>query len=103
MVKLNLIAPLWQDKVFVGFETQYMSSRKILPKIATNNLGGKVGDVVLSNLTVFTQNWVKGLELSAGAYNLFDYRYFDPASGYHRQDAIQQDGITFRVKASYDF
>jgi outer membrane receptor for ferrienterochelin and colicins len=103
MIKLNFIAPLWKDKVFVGFETQYMSSRKILPKAANNFISGRVDDVVVSNLTVFTQNWVDGLELSAGAYNLFNYRYFDPASDDHKQNAIQQDGITFRVKASYDF
>jgi outer membrane receptor for ferrienterochelin and colicins len=103
MIKVNLIAPLWQDKVFVGFETQFMSSRKTPPKPANGNAGGRVGDYVISNLTVYTQNWVKGLELSAGAYNLFDERYFDPASADHIQNAIQQDGLTFRVKGSMDF
>ena len=103
MVKVNLIAPLWQDKVFIGFETQYMSSRKTPPKTANGNLGGKVNDFFLSNLTVFTQNWVKGLELSAGVYNMFDQRYSDPASADFRQNAIPQDSITFRVKASMDF
>ena len=96
MVKVNLIAPLWSDKVFAGFETQYMSGRK-------TTLGGQVGDYVISNLTIFTQNWIKGLELSAGVYNLFDERYFDPGSDTHRQNAIQQDGLTFRIKTSVDF
>lgn len=102
MAKLNLIAPLWQDIVFLGFETQYLSSRLVPAK----NPGGAIGNVddyVISNLTVFTKNWVKGLELSAGAYNLFDERYFDPGSPDHRQIGIQRDGITFRVKASMDF
>jgi outer membrane receptor for ferrienterochelin and colicins len=103
MVKLNLIAPLWRDKVFVGFETQFMSSRKTPSKPANGNLSGRVGDYVISNLTVYTQNWVKGLELSAGVYNLFDQRYFDPASADHTQNAIQQDGLQFRVKGSMDF
>jgi outer membrane receptor for ferrienterochelin and colicins len=103
MVKLNLIAPLWQDKVFVGFETQFMSSRKTPAKDVNGNKGGRVGDYVISNLTVYTQNWVKGLELSAGVYNLFDQRYFDPASADHKQNAIQQDGLQFRVKGSMDF
>ncbi len=102
MVKLNLIAPLWQDRVFLGFETQFMSSRKVPPKFPGGSVG-RVNDYVVSNLTFFTQNWLKGLELSAGAYNIFDVRYFDPASADHDQNAIQQDGITFRVKASYDF
>ncbi len=103
MVKLNLIAPLWQDKVFLGFETQFMSSRRVPPKPGVLGPSGRVGDYVISNLTVFTQNWVKGLELSAGVYNLFDERYFDPASADHTQNAIQQDGLQFRVKGSLDF
>lgn len=96
MVKINLIAPIWADKVFLGFETQYMSSRKTLS-------GGHVGDYVISNLTVFTQNWVKGFEFSTGLYNLFDEQYFDPGSDTHRQDAIEQDGLQFRIKASLKF
>jgi len=96
MIKLNLIAPLWTDKVFVGFETQYMSSRKTLSNASVN-------DHVINNLTLFSQNWLKGLELSGGVYNLFDQRYFDPGSAKHRQDRIEQDGLTFRVKASLDF
>jgi outer membrane receptor for ferrienterochelin and colicins len=105
MVKLNLIAPLWQEKIFLGFETQFMSSRKT--PAGDNTVNGKlpdrVGDYVISNLTVFTQNWVKGLELSAGLYNLFDERYFDPGSPGQQQVGIQQDGLTYRVRASLDF
>ena len=96
MVKLNFIAPLWIDKVFLGFETQYMSGRK-------TSSGGDVNDYIVSNVTLFTQKWLKGLELSSGVYNLFDQRYFDPGSDVHRQNGIQQDSLTFRVKASLDF
>jgi iron complex outermembrane receptor protein len=96
LIKLNLIIPLWFDKVFLGYETRYVSSRKTAS-------GGEVGDFVINNLTLFTQNWIKGLDLSASAYNLFDARYFDPGSDAHRQNGIQQDGLTCRVKASIDF
>lgn len=96
MVKFNMIAPLWSDKVFLGFETQYMSARN-------TPSGGEVSGHVVSNLTLFTQKWIKGLELSSGVYNLFDQRYFDPASDAFRQNGIQQDSLTFRVKASMDF
>ena len=102
MLKLNLIVPLWQDKVFLGFENRYMSGRKVQPK-NNGEPAGNVGDNVISNLTIFTRNWVKGLELSAGAYNLFDERYFDPGSTDHKQIGILQDGVTFRLKASMDF
>jgi iron complex outermembrane receptor protein len=105
MVKLNLIAPLWKDSVFLGFETRYLSGRKRPQPDPSSGIivGNGVGDYVISNLTIFTRNWVKGLELSAGAYNLFDERYFDPGSNDHRQTGILQDGITFRTKASLDF
>ena len=102
MVKLNLIAPLWQDKVFLGFETQYLSARKV-PAKNPGGRTGKVGDYTVSNITLFTRNWVKGLELSAGAYNLFDERYSDPGSPDHRQNGILRDGLTYRVRASLDF
>jgi outer membrane receptor for ferrienterochelin and colicins len=106
MIKFNLIAPVWLDKVFLGFETQYLSNRTTPARRDINNNlipGGKVDDYFISNITLFTQNWVKGLELSAGVYNLFDERYFDPASADFRQNAIQQDSLTFRVKGSMDF
>ncbi|MGZ8224484.1 MAG: TonB-dependent receptor plug domain-containing protein [Methylobacter sp.] len=103
MVKLNIIAPLWRDKIFLGFETRYMSSRITPPKEVNGNARGKVSDHVISNITLFTQNWVKGLELSGGVYNLFDEEYFDPGAGQHRQNGIEQDGLTFRIKASVDF
>ncbi|MGZ8227075.1 MAG: TonB-dependent receptor plug domain-containing protein [Methylococcaceae bacterium] len=103
MVKLNLIAPLWMEKLFLGFETRYVSTRATPPKAANNNVGGNVGDYAVSNLTLFSQDWVKGMELSSGVYNLFDQRYFDPGSTEHRQNGIEQDGITFRIKASLNF
>jgi outer membrane receptor for ferrienterochelin and colicins len=100
--KLNLIAPLWQDKVFLGFENQFLSTRKT-PAKEPGSPTSQVNGYTISNITVFTKNWMKGLELSAGAYNLFDERYFDPGSPDHRQIGIQRDGLTFRVKASLDF
>ncbi|MGZ8189766.1 MAG: TonB-dependent receptor plug domain-containing protein [Methylococcaceae bacterium] len=106
MVKLNLIAPLWSDKVFIGFETQYMSSRITPSKLDSNGQlipRGLVSDYVLNNLTLFSQNWIKGLELSSGVYNLFDQPYFDPGSTEHRQNGIEQNSVTFRIKASLDF
>ncbi|NOT85760.1 MAG: TonB-dependent receptor [Methylococcaceae bacterium] len=102
MVKFNLIAPLWADKVFLGFETQYMSGRRTRDDgdiLHSHN----IDDHVVSNLTVFTQKWIKGLELSGGVYNLFDQRYLDPTSAAFKQDGIPQDSLTFRVKASLDF
>ncbi|HAO20035.1 MAG TPA: hypothetical protein DCQ37_05780, partial [Desulfobacteraceae bacterium] len=43
------------------------------------------------------------LEFSAGIYNLFDKIYEDPGYEEHRQDAIEQNGRTFRFKLTYSF
>jgi iron complex outermembrane receptor protein len=45
----------------------------------------------------FTMPLTDTLSLTAGAYNLLDVTYADPASDAHRQDVIPQDGRTLRV------
>jgi outer membrane receptor for ferrienterochelin and colicin len=57
----------------------------------------------LTNLTLFSQKLLPGVELSGSIHNLFDQRYGDPGSGEHRQDIIEQDGRTFWLKAKYSF
>ena len=97
MVKINLIAPLWSNTFFAGIETQYMSNRK-------TTLGGNVGDYVVTNLTLFSKNTlIEGLDLSASVYNVFDEKYFDPGSEEHTQNGIEQEGLTFRIKAGLSF
>ena len=44
-----------------------------------------------------------GLELAASLYNLFDKDFSDPGSAEHLQDAIAQDGRSFRLRAVYRF
>ena len=96
LAKLNLAAPLIRKNVLAGAELQYTSSRKTL---AGENEGG----FVTANLTLFSQNLLKGLEVSASLYNLLDRKYGDPGAGEHLQNIIGQDGRTFRVKFVYRF
>ncbi len=96
MVKFNLIVPLIQDKLFASLEARYMSARRTLS-------GRTSSDYFLTNLTLFSQSLLQGVELSGSIYNLFDQRYGDPGSGEHRQDIIEQDGRTFWLKAKYSF
>ena len=52
---------------------------------------------------------VKGVELSASIYNLFDTRYAVPVGSEQTNSlseslrSIRQDGITFHIKATYRF
>jgi iron complex outermembrane receptor protein len=96
LAKLNLIAPVIKDKLFAGLELQYTSRVKTL---ADN----KADDFFITNLTLTYENILKGLELSVGAYNLFDVDYGHPGAGEHTQDIIPQDGFSMRVKLTYRF
>lgn len=109
MFKLSLSAPLWRDKIFAGVEVQYVSDRQTLHN-TTDGTGEPItvqgtvaGGYAIVNLTLFSQKIVKNLEFSATIYNLLNRTYDDPASNFHVQDSIQQDGRTFRVKLTYHF
>jgi iron complex outermembrane receptor protein len=103
--KVNLNIPLVKQKLFAGAEVQYTSTRKTLLRKDT-------GGFTVTNLTLFSQNLVSGLDLSASVYNLFDKSYGDPVAGELQidpeqpelgLDTVAQDGRTFRVKLTYRF
>lgn len=101
LAKFNLTVPVMKEKIFAGIEEQYTSRRRTLA-------GNYAGGFFISNLTLFSQNIVKRLELSASVYNLFDKKYGDPGlevpnPPYAVLDTIQQDGRVFRVKLTYAF
>ncbi|TFG91441.1 MAG: TonB-dependent receptor [Syntrophobacterales bacterium] len=96
LVKLNLLFPLIEEKVVLGVEEQYTSRKNTLA-------GSQTGDFFITNVTLFSRNLLKNLELSGSVYNLFNSKYFVPASGEHLQNSIEQDGRTFRVKATWRF
>jgi outer membrane receptor for ferrienterochelin and colicins len=94
--KLNVIAPVLKGKIFAGFQFQYSSHRLTLN-------GTSLPPSYVSNLTLFSQKIVKGVEASFGAYNLFDAKYADPAAEEHRQNALDQNGRNLRLKLTYHF
>jgi len=96
LVKVNLIVPLIAEKLFAGLQTRYMSERRTLS-------GKQDSGSFVTDLTLFNEHLIKGVEISASIYNLFDETYGDPGSGEHRQDIIEQDGRTFWVKLKYGF
>ncbi len=104
--KINLTAPLLKDKIFAGLEFQYISKRTT-SHLGTDVAGEDAPAYGVVNVTLFSQNLVKGLELSASLYNLLDRKYSDPATQgqgrNHLQDLIEQDGRAFRVKLTYRF
>jgi iron complex outermembrane receptor protein len=96
LAKFDLMLPLIKKKLFAGLEGQFMSKRR-------NVTGEEVDGFFVSNLTLFSQRLVKGLEISFSAYNVFNKRYGDPGAEEHRQRFIEQDGRSFRLKLTYRF
>ncbi len=96
LAKLNLSVPLYRDKIFTGVELQYQGGVKTIT-------GRSESDFLTANLTLFSQKIVKGLEVSASVYNLFDTKYGYPGAEDHLQEVIRQDGRSFRIKMTYKF
>jgi iron complex outermembrane receptor protein len=96
LTKLNLNFPLIKGKLFFGLEEQYTSNRKTLA-------GKEADDFFVTNLILFSQGLLKGLEASASVYNLLDRKYGDPGASEHIQDILIQDGRSFRLKLTYHF
>jgi len=98
----SLTVPLPIKKSFATLDTIYNSSR-------LNTAGDKIAGAAIVNLTLLNRDPVAGLNLSASVYNLFNTRYAMPVGAEQTNSleenlrAIQQDGITFRVKATYRF
>jgi iron complex outermembrane receptor protein len=96
LAKFNVISPVIQKNLFAGLEVLYTSKAKTL----TNN---RADGFWVTNFTLTYENIVKGLELSASVYNLFDVDYGYPGGSEHVQDVIKQDGTSFRIKLTYRF
>lgn len=102
LMKASLTAPLPVKKSFATIETLYSGSR-------LNAAGDKISGAAITNLTLLSRDLVKGLDLSASIYNLFDSRYAVPVGPEQTNSlsenlrSIRQDAITFRIKATYRF
>ncbi len=96
LASLNIIIPLIKRKLFLSGEELYTSKRKTLD----DNF---VEDFFVTNITLYSRNIFKTLEVSGGVFNVFDMKYEDPGGEEHEQDAIEQDGRTFRIKITYAF
>lgn len=96
LLKVNIILPLLQDKVFGGVEAQYTGKRSARDDRSAEGY-------FLVNTTLFSKNIVKNLEFSASIYNLLGDKFQDPAAEEHPQALIEQDGRNFRLKLTYRF
>ncbi len=96
LAKVNFSVPLASRRVFASFQGLYTSDRRTLT-------GTNLPAFFISNATVLSKSLFRGFDISAGVYNLFNVRYSDPGAEEHRQDSIQQDGRSYRLKLTYTF
>ena len=96
LAKLNLMFPIYRDKIFSGIELQYSSETE-------NTRHEPTSGYLLANWTLFGRELTKNLDASVSVYNLFDKRYAFPAGPGHVQESIEQNGRTFRLKLTYRY
>lgn len=103
VAKASFTAPLYSlKKHFATIETFYGSSR-------LNAAGERIDGAAIVNLTILSRELLKGLDISASIYNLFDTRYSVPAGAEQVNSlsetlqGISQDGRAFRIKATWRF
>jgi outer membrane receptor for ferrienterochelin and colicins len=95
LAKLHLSVPTYRD-VLASLQLQYNGASRTIR-------GARADDFLTANLTLLSENLVRGLELSLGVYNLFDSRYGYPGSADNVQDVIEQNGRTAHGKLTYRF
>lgn len=96
MAKLNLIVPVVQRRLFASLDAQYTSP-------VQNLLGNTVSGFSVFNVTLLGHTLGRHLDLSTSVYNILDKKYFDPGRPEDVQNAIQQDGRSFRIKITAKF
>jgi outer membrane receptor for ferrienterochelin and colicins len=109
LLKFDVSVPVISEKLFAGLEFEYTSSRDSLNTLTGPGgqpitvQGEQAGGFAVVNFTLFSRNLLKNVDVSASIYNLLDRHYVDPASQFHLQDIIQQDGRSFSLNVTYRF
>ena len=96
LAQASLSVPLIKQKVFASMDLQYVSKRATLT-------GQYAGAYAVPNFTLSNRNVLTRWEISASLYNAFNQKYADPTGRGLAEDAIFQDGRTYRIRVGYRF
>jgi len=96
LAKLDLTVPLIEQSLVLGIEGQFLGRRLTL-------LQDSLSSYQVFNLTLLGHVLGKHLDVAASVFNVLDKRYFDPGRPEDPEDAIQQDGRSFRIKITARF
>jgi iron complex outermembrane receptor protein len=91
--KLLLDLPLGRDDLRLALEAQATGARQTLS-------GNETDPFVLVHASLTALELAEGVELALGVRNVFGTAYSDPVGSELVQDALLQDGRTFRVRLS---
>lgn len=94
--KAGLIQSFARGRCTAGLELQYHGTARTLA-------GATARAFTIGNLTLTARPPVRGVEVSASLYNLFDTSYGYPGGEDHTQDILPQPGRTLWLKATYKF
>lgn len=101
----HLLKAQWSDTVRPSPGSGWLAGRYAIEAIGigprSTLLNKRLPGHILTNLTYSTR--ISEVDVSLGLYNLFNRRPADPASFELREDALRQDGRTYRVKLTYAF
>ena len=93
---IHAAAPLWERRVTVAAESQYVGSR-------LSTLNTEMPGVWLTNVNVSYVPPGRALSVAARVSNLFDKSYGHPVGFEFRQDQMPQDGRTVSLRATLRF
>ena len=99
LAKLAVLSPLGTQRLWAGLEGQYVSRCLTLSGRETRY----ADSFCVANLTLFSENIMKGLDASLSLYNLFDAHYADVGGPGTIQDLLDQDGRSLHLKLTYRF
>jgi outer membrane receptor for ferrienterochelin and colicins len=96
LAKFNLTVPLIEQSLLLGVEGQFLGRRLTLSQ-------DTLSSYQVFNLTLLGHEFQKHLDVAASVFNVLDKKYFDPGRPEDPEDAIQQDGRSFRIKITARF
>lgn len=97
LFKLNTVAPLIPENLFLGYELQYTGSRYAVS-------GTEADQFFVSNVTLSSDDViVKNLRAQLSSYNVFNQAIYNPGSNYQTQDFIRNEGRTYIFELMYKF
>jgi outer membrane receptor for ferrienterochelin and colicins len=93
-----LSIPVYSQKIFISPEAEYIGKRL---SAGDSGIGGLVKSHFITNLTIFSAQLIKNIELTLKVKNIFNESYSDPVSSEFTQLSIPQDKRNYLLKITW--